>query len=253
MSQNVEVGRRKKVSVVVVAQKGAEGLLGLVASARPQLKEGDEMFIVVGPPPADAPSDMTREVADEIARQLPFVRVLINKGRSEASGYETGLRSCKGDHIFLAEPGDIWAPDKIAETLAAFSLSDVALILHDAELFDAERATQLPSLFTLHEHKLSFHENLLQSPHLKGCFAFTEAFRKYFLPFPPEVSRLEKWMGLVAERFGGVALITRPLIKKTLGAPGELESSNLAPGISREERRELFKALKKRERELRKR
>jgi hypothetical protein len=240
---------RDMVSVAIVTKGRADELLDLTASILPQLNEGDEILIMVDPPSTNSPSDMTREIADEIAHQVPCARVLLNEHPGETAGYEQVIRACQGTYIFLAEPGDIWKPDKVGNVLDAFAMSGSILILHDSEVLDATRRVLAPSLFELHGSRPGFQENLLNNAYLGSALAFLEPFKEFFLPFPPEVTRHDQWMGLIAERFGGVALITKPLIGKML-APEADASATLTPRELRDRRRGLLKALKKREREL---
>jgi hypothetical protein len=241
---------RGAISVVIIVQNHADRLLDLVASVLSQLDTGDEILMVVGPAPVDSPSDMTREVADEIARQVPCARVLINETKHETAAYEQAIRACKGTYIFLAEPGDIWAPNKVSDMLDAFTMSGSVLILHDAELFDVARRVLTPSLFSLQGSQSGFTENLLHNSYLGSCFAFLEPFREFFLPFPSEAIHPDQWIGLIAERFGGVALVTKPLIGKMAVSGDGSMSASLNPHVRRDEQRRLLKALRKREKEL---
>jgi hypothetical protein len=234
------------ISVVVVARHNAEGLLDLVTSVYPQLEAHDEILIVVDPPPKDRPSNMTREIAGEIARQIPLVRVLINEGPDEKSGYEQAIRACRGSCIFLAEPTDIWKPNKVSDVLDGFAMSTSVLIVHDVELLDATRRVLAPSLFNPQGDWSELRVNLFDNPYLGGSLAFLESFREFFLPFPPEVTRCAQWIGLIAERFGGAALITKPLVSKMPSPQNER-----VPLFARSrEQRGLFRALKQREKEL---
>jgi hypothetical protein len=243
---------RRTISVVIVARGNAEDLLNLMASVLPQLTPADEVLLVVSPPPPDAPNDMVREVADEMARQLPFVRVLTNEGPGEMAAYEQAIRACTGSYVFLAEPGDIWMPEKVPNVLDAFAMSGSVLVLHDVELIDTTRQVLAPSLFNLHGSRFGFKENLFRNSYLGSSLAFVEPFREFFLPFPPQVTRYDQWIGLIAERFGGVALITKPLIGKMVVAESEgaPASTPASPRERRDERRSLLKALKRREKEL---
>jgi hypothetical protein len=268
----------------------AEGLLDLVATVLPQLGAEDEIIVVVEPPSPGLPSDMTREVAAEIARQSPAVRVLVREdagmargragagadvlregvgagesadasregeGTDEGTGAkvlaacEQGIRAARGTYVFFAEPGDLWAPDKVSCAREVFAASDAALILHDAELLDAVRRVLAPSLFAVRESQWGFREGLLHSSCLGSCLAFRRPLQDYFLPFPPEAPRYEQWIGCVAERFGGVALITKPLIGKMMMRDGRPVLTTMSAREQRREQRGMRKALRQREKELR--
>jgi hypothetical protein len=279
---------RCEVSVVINALGNAERLLDLVASVLPQLGVADEVIIVVAPPSPGRPGDMTREVAEEIARQSPSVRVVVREGAATPlappasatppaspvppafanreqdpfssanyeqgavvfAGCEQGIRATRGAYVFFAEPGDLWAPDKISCVREAFAASGAALVLHDAELLDTSRRVLSPSLFAVRESQQGFRESLLHNSYVGSCLAFRKPLQEYFLPFPPEALRYEQWIGCVAERFGGVALITKALIGKMIVG----RSGPVLPTLSTRERRQeqkgMRKALQQREKEL---
>ncbi|MDR2105884.1 MAG: glycosyltransferase [Coriobacteriales bacterium] len=241
---------RKAVSVVVTTRGSAENLLNLMASMLPQLTPEDEVLLVVDPPTRDAPSNMVREVADEMARQLPSVRVLTDVESDGMTAYEQAIRTCKGPYVFLAESGDIWMPDKISSVLDAFAVSGSVLILHDIELINPTRQVLAPSLFNLQENRSGFKESLFRNSYLGSSLAFLEPFKGFFLPFPPQVSRYEQWIGLIAGRFGGIALITKPLIGRVVAPENEAVLPSVNPREHRDERRSLLKAFKRREKEL---
>jgi glycosyltransferase involved in cell wall biosynthesis len=238
------------VSIIIIARGKAEELLDLMASILPQLTASDEILIVADPPPANVPSSMMWEVAHETARQIPCVHVLPNEHPGETAAYEQAIRACKGTYIFLAEPGDIWMPNKVSAMLDAFAASGSVLILHDIKILDAAHHVLAPSLFDLHENEPDFQESLLHNSYLGSSLAFLEPFREFFLPFPPEASHYDQWMGLIARRFGGIALITKPLIGKTLAIDGNLMPVPPNHREQRGEQRGLLRALKKREKEL---
>jgi hypothetical protein len=239
-----------EVSVVVTVLENAEGLLDLAASVLPQLSAEDELIIVVEPRSPGVPSDMTREVAGEIARQSPSVRVLVREGATAHAGCAQGILAARGAYIFFAEPGDLWAPDKISCVREAFAASDVALILHDAELLDTSRRLLAPSLFAVRESQQGARESLLHNSYVGSCLAFRKPLQEYFLPFPPEALRYEQWIGCVAERFGGVALINKPLIGKMMVGRGASVLTTMSMRERRQEQSGMRKALQQREKEL---
>ena len=281
---------RKMVSVVIVACGGAERLLDLVASVYPQLDSGDEILIAVAAPGAGLPSDMTREIAAEVARQIPIARVITDEAGDSlctasapalvSSLFEQAVRACKGSYVFLAEPGDIWLPGKVSDVLDAFAMSGSVLTLHDAELHDTAGNLQTPSLMALPGSKPGLGGSLVGNFYLGSCLAFLGPFREFFLPVPAEAVRYDQWVGLVSELFGGVALLAKPLVRKTVGlkdgfaadasglhGAGTDAATNAAadaignrtpytyasafsPWGRQNEQRKLLKALKKREREL---
>ncbi|MDR0346784.1 MAG: hypothetical protein LBH56_00185 [Coriobacteriales bacterium] len=250
------------ISIVIRVSSDAEGLLDLVASILPQLGRRDEILIALeavggpaeprpdAPQPRVNPHDIARDVAHEIARQAPFVRVFDGGDGNSTSIYEQAISACKGDYIFLAEPGDLWTPSKIADMRGAFAASESILVLHDAEILDSERQLVAPSMLALHGDTTMISENLIRDSYVGSCLAFMAPLRELALPFPPAPVRHDQWLGLVAERFGGVALITKPLIRKILEPSDGADLIPIGFLGGRDEQRRLFKILKQREREF---
>ena len=248
------------VSVAIVALEKADSLIDLVASIILQLNERDEIVIVVGPPRPGAPSDMTYEVAEEIARQVPRVSVLTSMIRKRNACYELAIRTCLGKTVFLAEPGDIWAPDKVATVLEAMTAKGAAMVLHDAALYAPRQNNRhYPSLFSVMCAQtelsiLSLQSNLteqqIRDSYVGSCIAFRRPLSQFFLPFPRQAARYDQWIGLVAEKYGGVAVVTQPLISKSMGDGADTPALMLSVADRHEEQRRLSKALKKRHKEL---
>jgi hypothetical protein len=194
---------------------------------------------------------MIGELVEEIARQVPCVRALVAEGDSEVADFSQAISACKGSPIFLAESGDVWQPNKISAVLGAFSLSHSVLVLHDATLVDIQGKPLAPSLLAVQASRPGFSENLLHNNYLGSCMAFHASFVDFILPVPKEASRFDQWVGFVAERFGGVALITKPLEQKSVVAEGGVVLGGTTSKERRGEQRKLLKALKKREKKLR--
>ncbi|MCL1847085.1 MAG: hypothetical protein FWF91_03860 [Coriobacteriia bacterium] len=239
------------VSIAIVALEKADKLIDLVASIIPQLNTKDEIIIVVGPPRVGAPSDMTFEIAEEIARQVPLVTVYTSLLRSRNACYELAIRSCRGTTVFLAEPGDYWMPDKVSTVLSTFSTSGVALVLHDATLYmPRQNNRSYPSLFAIFGAQGDLSEQQIRDSYVGSCIAFRLALQQFFLPFPKQIVLYDQWMGLVAEKYGGVALITKPLISKTVGDGTDTLSLMVNVRERHDEQQRLKKTLKKRQKEL---
>jgi len=241
----------EKVSVAIVALEKADSLIDLIASIMPQLSENDEIVIVVEQPVPGVASDMTREVAFEIARQVPLVRVLTNEKRGRGAGYELAIRSCTGEVVFLAEPGDVWKPEKVSTVLSTLSASGTTLILHDAELYAPNQNNRsFPSLFSVFGAKGELNEKQIRDSYVGSCIAFRMPLSQFFLPFPEGILLYDQWMGLVAEKYGGVALLTKPLITKSVGDGTDNLSTMVSIGDRHNEQRKLLKTLKRRQKEL---
>jgi len=238
------------VSVVIIALWKADKLIDLVASIMPQLSADDEILIVVEQPVAGVPSNMTREVAQEIARQVPIARVVTSEKRGKNAGFEQAIRSSKGEIVFLAEPGDIWKPEKVSSVLSTSTTSGAALVLHDTELFVPKLERHYPSFFSMAGDKSEITVQNVRYTFMGSCMAFRKPLHEFFLPFPDDAVVYGQWIGLVAEKYGGVALLTKNLAVKTIDEENDLLSIVANLNAQKGEQKRLLKVLKKREKEL---
>jgi hypothetical protein len=238
------------ISVVILARDRAERLLDLVASILPQLESYDEIIIVVGATPVGMPSNLTGEIAAEIARQIPLVRVLNGEGFNESDDIAQAVNACRGVYTFIAEPGDIWQGDKVPEVLNSFASNNSCLVLHDTALIDTNNIVIAPSLFAIKGSRPGFAENLVHNVYLGSSMAFLTAFREFFIPIPSEVNRYEQWIGFIVEQLGGASLVAKPLVIKRMAAGDRNLLESRVPREQRNEQRTIFKAYRKRERQL---
>jgi len=246
------MNRHEMVSVVIIALWKADRLIDLVASIMSQLDESDEILIVVEQPIAGVPSNMTREVAQEIARQVPIVRVIASERRGRNAGFEQAIKSCRGEVVFLAEPGDVWKPEKVSTVLSTSSTSGAALVLHDVELYVPKQGKHFPSFFSMTGDQAEFTIQQIRYSFMGSCMAFRKPLHEFFLPFPDEAVVYGQWIGLVAEKYGGVALLTKNLAVKTIDDATDSLSILASISARQGEQRRLQKILKKREKELKK-
>jgi len=244
------MNKHEMVSVVIIALWKADKLIDLVASILPQLDANDEILIVVEQPIAGIPSNMTREVAQEIARQVPTVRVIYSEKRGRNAGFEQAIKSCRGEVVFLAEPGDVWRPDKVSTVLSASTASGAALMLHDVELFIPQQGMHFPSFFSMTSNQTEFTIQQIRYSFMGSCMAFRKPLHEFFLPFPDEAVVYGQWIGLVAEKYGGVALSTKILATKTIDDATDSLSMMASISARQGEQRRLQKILKKRQKEL---
>jgi len=152
--------------------------------------------------------------------------------------------------VFLAEPGDLWYANKVTRVMETFAASSAALVLHDAQLYtpglDGKDFALLYAVFGA----ASMTAEQIRDSFVGSCMAFKVALRQFFLPYPRDAMLYDQWMGLVAEKYGGVALATDPLITKEVSNGTDTLSSMLVIRERHAEQRRLMKALKKRQREL---
>lgn len=86
----------------------------------------------------DGSNDGTAELIERFGRNAPFpVRFQVNPQRKgPARNFEACLARCAGDVVVLTDQDDIWLPDRIERTVAAYHDAAVTFTYADAPLVD---------------------------------------------------------------------------------------------------------------------
>jgi glycosyltransferase involved in cell wall biosynthesis len=233
------------LSVALAAKDGSRYLAAQVASILPQLCAGDELIISVDPS-----GDNTRELAEHLASSAPCIRVMDGPGLGVVKNFERAIAAAQNERIFLSDHDDVWMPHKVAEVLRAFTESGAALVIHDARVVDGGLAEIAPSYFRLRKSGPGYRKNLLKNSYMGACIAFTRELKQVALPFPPHIPMHDQWLGLLAERHGGVHFLKEPLISYRRHGSNATSSTHAGLGQMLAWRTGLMAALSQREREL---
>ena len=182
--------------------------------------------------------EIVRDLCGDQARILEGIR----RGSPQAT-FEAALRECRGDVVFLSDQDDAWLPGKVDMCCRALSSSTrleeppqgVSRPLRDPVLGGAPlvpRAPCLPPMLALHDARMidadgrilsesflrsrgrhdGFWRNLWKPSYLGCAVAFRRELLELALPFPDRVPMHDWWLGLLAERTGGVVVLDRALI-----------------------------------------
>ncbi|HHH88972.1 MAG TPA: glycosyltransferase, partial [Aliiroseovarius sp.] len=119
--------------------------------------------------------------------------------------------------IALCDQDDVWHPDRLERSIAAWRQSGADLVHSDARLIDADGQELHPSMFA--------YERRLSDPGLRGLLyrnnitgmtcLFPARLAEIALPFPAQSGvhfYHDLWLGLLAAAMGGVHLIREPLV-----------------------------------------
>jgi glycosyltransferase involved in cell wall biosynthesis len=177
------------ISVALAAYNGSAYLGEQVESILAQLYVDDQMVISVDPS-----TDDTLELARGFAAQNPCVMVLEGPGQGAAKNFEQAITACEGTRIFLSDQDKPWHPHKVAAVLNAFATSNAELILHGAQGDDPQ-------------------QDGVPGPYRGCCMAFKRSLKRAILPLPAQTPHYDEWIGLMAEKNGGVFLLDEPLIR----------------------------------------
>jgi glycosyltransferase involved in cell wall biosynthesis len=272
------------VSVALAAKDGSEYLACQVASILPQLEQGDEIVISVDPS-----SDDTRAIAERLAADAlqagcaaavaesavpppavaeaavpppavaaaaapppaaaPCIRVIDGPGQGVIKNFECALAATRNERIFLSDHDDVWMPHKMARVRAAFAHSGAALVIHDAQVVNENLQETAPSYFHLRKSGPGFWKNLLKNSYMGACMAFERELMELALPFPPFIPMHDQWLGLLAEKHGGVYFLEEPLISYRRHGANATADTHAGFGQMLAWRKNLITAFNQRERE----
>ncbi len=196
------------VSVAMASFNGIAHIQEQIETILCQLQDGDELVVS-----DDGSTDGTREWLDALARQDARVRVLDGPRQGVIRNFEAAIGACKGEWIFLADQDDVWMPDKREEVCRCATQTGAVLVMHDARVVDAQRQLLHPSFFALRVCRTGFVQNLLKNSYIGCCIAFSRQLLPYILPFENGIPMHDQWIGMQAERHGGVALLEKPLLE----------------------------------------
>lgn len=194
-----------RVSVVMAAYQGAAFIGEQIASILPQLGKEDELIISLDPS-----TDGTAEVVGRIGDSR--IRLIDGPGKGVVKNFESGLSQAKGAYIFLSDQDDVWRPDKVEKVLFAFEREHTAVVMHDARIVDTALNVVNPSFFAWRGCRTGIVKNLIKNSYIGSCMALRRELLPFILPFPEELPMHDQWIGLQAERHGGVALLPEPLL-----------------------------------------
>lgn len=170
-----------------------------------QLGPADEVVV------ADASStDRTLQIVRELGGER--VRTIERLARGDVPAtFEAALKACRGDLVFLSDQDDLWLPGKVDRCRAALEGSP-SLVLHDARVVGEDERILSGSFFADRGFRPGFWSNLWRPGYIGCCLAVRRELLAMALPFPSRLPMHDWWLGLLAERSGGVAVIREPLL-----------------------------------------
>jgi glycosyltransferase involved in cell wall biosynthesis len=200
------VTKSPPISVALASCDGERWIGAQVESILSQLGPHDELVV------ADASStDRTLEILAGFAD--PRIRILRNLPRGDIPGtFERALGECGGDILFLSDQDDVWLPGKVDLCRGTLDRTGASLVLHDARIVDESGRVLDESFLDERRFRPGFFRNFWKPGYLGCALAFRRDLLSRALPFPANLPMHDWWLGLLAERQGGVEVIRSPLI-----------------------------------------
>lgn len=189
------------ISVCLAAYNGERYIGSQIASILEQLDDEDELIVS-----DDQSNDNTLAIIehfnDKRLRVLHHVRddrllkAQCAGFRLASDNFENALNSAKGDYIFLSDQDDIWVPGKKKKMIAALQQADC--VMCNYAVIDRDGIVINDKYY--HTNPLSFIllKNLMRTPFLGCCMAFTKESLEYILPFPKKLIGHDLWIGCLA-------------------------------------------------------
>ncbi len=168
------------ISVCMATYNGEKYIKDQLKSILEQLNSTDEVIIS---------DDGSKDGTMAIIKSLNDARIhlFINKERKGyTKNFENALIHAKGDIIFIADQDDVWKKNKVNCVLKA--MQGYQLVIHDAEMTDANLKTTALSHFAKYHVKPGFWRTFIRTRYTGACMAFTKSFKELALPFPPNDS-----------------------------------------------------------------
>lgn len=200
----------KKISVCMAAYNGGKYIADQIRSILAELRESDELVIV-----NDGSVDDTLTIIREFCASDSRVKVWTNDSNEGLlSSFQTALRHCNGDILFLSDQDDLWLEGKVRLVLDIFERArDVTLVLSDARIIDANGNMISESFFRQRgKFRGGIVATLLKNKYLGCAIAFRRSMLDAILPLPNDIPMHDIWIGLVNAFYGKSYFIDRPLI-----------------------------------------
>lgn len=225
-----------RVSVVMAAYQGAAFIGEQIASILSELGEQDELIVSLDPS-----TDGTAEIVARFGDSR--LRLIDGPGKGVIKNFESGLGQAKGAYIFLSDQDDIWHSGKVEKVLYTFEQSGSAAVMHDARIVDTARNVIEPSFFAWRGCCTGMVKNLIKNSYIGCCMAFKRELLPFILPFPEKLPMHDQWIGLQAERHGGVTLLAEPLLDYRRHGGNVSSDRHASAGQMLRWRLELMRAL----------
>ncbi|MBQ3132735.1 MAG: glycosyltransferase [Clostridia bacterium] len=197
----------ERVSVAMASYNGARYIEEQLLSITAQLAAEDEVIVS-----DDGSTDGTIEIIDRLAATDPRIRRIDGPRAGIVANFENAMKACTGDIVFLADQDDVWHADKREAVLDKFRQTGATLVLHDARVTDGALTETAPSYFAFHGTRAGYWQNLWRNGYVGCCMAFRRELLEIALPMPTNLPMHDQWLGMLAEKRGGVALLNKPLI-----------------------------------------
>ena len=209
------------ISVCMATYNGARFIARQLESILSQLPCDAEVVVA-----DDGSTDETLEIIRGF--DDPRIRVLAAATHlGPVYNFQRSLEASRGELIFLADQDDVWHPEKVRRVQEALAFDGKKfpprgpwLLIHDAALVEGSRGSlpsfdscgTLKNMWTSRPYRRGVLRNWIRNSYTGCCMAFRRDLLKVALPFPEKLPMHDQWLGLLAERMGGVVALPEILM-----------------------------------------
>ena len=198
-----------KISVALAYYNGGKYIEKQLYSILSQLGEEDEVILSI-----DAATDGSMELLEHMAAEDSRIHLIDGPAKGVVRNFEHAISACSGDIIFLSDQDDLWKKDKVQKVVKAFERNSVDVILHNAELMDADEVIQCgATMFDYRSSRPGLWKNFIKNSYVGCCMAFRKELKDIILPIPEEMYMHDYWIGTIGEKMGGCGLLKECLIQ----------------------------------------
>ena len=197
------------ISVCMAVFNGEKFIKQQIDSILSQLKEDDEIIIS-----DDGSSDKTLVILsafkDERIKIFHHSRIGKNNLEKCTNNFEYCLSKASGEFVYLADQDDIWRHDKVRVCNELLEHFDVVI---SNQLYINEVNKELDYI-NLKKNKVygGLIKNLIKNSYVGSCMCFKKTILHKALPFPKNILLHDCWLGMVAEAFYNVKIVSDNLV-----------------------------------------
>ncbi|MBA4141920.1 MAG: glycosyltransferase family 2 protein [Nitrosospira sp.] len=205
------------LSVALASYNGERYIREQLDSIARQTRLPDELVVS-----DDASTDATSAIVQEFARRVSFpVRFLQHERLGTTGNFETAIRACVGDVIFLCDQDDVWYPNKIETIEACFiDRPEAGAVFTNGNVVDENLRPFGPQLWKFFRFTPTEQARvaagdalgvLLRHPVVTGAtMAFRSRYRDLVLPIPQTWH--DAWIALLVGATSRLVALPAPLI-----------------------------------------
>ena len=195
-----------EVSICVATYNGYPYLTQQVKSIQSQLGPDDQLIIS-----DNGSTDGTLAYLQSIQDSRLLVLSLAHP-RGPVPNFENALAHATRPIVVLADQDDVWLPNRLKLIRGAFNEDQkrILCLVTEGERIDSEGHVLEASNLRVLGFRPGMVRNIIKNSYMGCCMAFSRELLKHALPIPSAVPMHDSWLGLLAECFGEVRVISEP-------------------------------------------